>query len=205
VIRRRLVIALSALLFAAPSFAFAGPHDHHHMDKPCHPTPQQQREADEFARATIEAAKPYEDQTHALDEHFEPWVDLWKPVYHFVNYAHYYDWKVLDPKRPEAYVYAHTLTGEKLIGVMYSMEDPNRPPPDFGGCITNWHTHPQCKSPIGYSHIWEEDWGDCPPGWEEDPDGSELMLHVWTVEMEGGPYAMEPDPAWDCWPRPAPC
>ena len=198
---RALIVAVATLMLAGPSFATAQEPGHHGGDQPCQPTKQQQREADAFARATKAASKPYEDPLKALQDDFIPWVDSWKPVFHFVKYEHYYDWKVLDPKRPEAYVYAKTLTGIKLIGVMYSMEDPNRKPPDLGGCITRWHKHPQCLSPIGYSHIWEEDWGPCPPGWEED-GGSEPMLHVWTVPMKDGPYAYEPDPEWNCWPAP---
>ena len=201
---RYLIAPLATILMVVPSLASAQTHDHHHA-KPCHPTPEQQRETIAFARATQEAAQKYEDPVRALRDDFIPWVDSWKPIFHFVKYENYYDWKVLDPKRPEAFVYAHTLTGLQLIGVMYSMEDPDRKEPDFGGCITQWHRHPQCKSPFGYSHIWEEDWGDCPPGWEDDPSGSELMLHVWTVPMKGGPYAFEPDARWNCWPQPAPC
>jgi hypothetical protein len=204
-IARPILAILTSTLLAVPSFAAASPHDHHDHEAPCHPTEAEKRETAEFARATKAAAERFEDPSNALNDHYEPWVDSWKPIYHFVNYEHYYDWKVLDPERPEAYVYAHTLTGTKLIGVMYSMEDPDRPEPAFGGCITQWHRHPQCMSPIGYSHIWEEDWGSCPPGWTEDPEGSELMLHVWTVPMKDGPYAMDPDPEWYCWPKPTPC
>ncbi|HWL64697.1 MAG TPA: hypothetical protein VNP73_01880 [Actinomycetota bacterium] len=201
---KALACASALLLLAAPTFALAQEHDHHAGGE-CHPTPEQKHEAAEFARRTMAAAKPYEDPAYAFENDFIPWVDAWKPVFHFVKYEHYYDWKVLDPNRPEAFVYAKTNTGLQLIGVMFSMEDPGRKPPDFGGCITRWHTHPQCVAPIGYSHIWEEDWGGCPPGWEEDNGGSELMLHVWTVPMEGGPYAYHPDSSWECWPQPAPC
>ena len=198
-----LLVTLSLVLFVG-AFAHAGPHDHHTASS-CHPTPQQQREADRFADATIKATKKYADPQAALDDNFRPWVDTaYKTEHHYVNYAHYYDWRELDPKRPEALVYVHTVTGPKLIGVMYSMEDPGRKPPDFGGCITRWHTHPQCRTAFGYSHIWEEDWGDCPPGWTDDGK-SEPMLHVWTVPMEGGAYAMHSDDKYDCWPRPAPC
>lgn len=199
---------LAALVVAAIALplAPAGAQHHDHGDhKPCRPSTEERREAAEFARRTIRFVKRYEDVTTAMDDDFRPWVDTpYKSVHHYVNYAHYYDWRILDPKRPEALVYVHTTGGPKLIGVMYSMEDPDRKPPDMGGCITRWHTHPQCRSPVGYSHIWEEDWGDCPPGWEDD-GGSEWMLHVWTVPMKDGPYSFEPDGRWECWPLPAPC
>jgi len=200
---KRMTIAFLVAVLAAPVSVAAGPHEHHSR-KPCNPTPQQHREAAAFARATKAVAKKFENPAVALENDYVPWVDSWKSIYHFVNYGNYYDWRILDPKRPEAFVYAHTLTGPKLIGVMYSMEDPKRKPPPMGGCITRWHTHPQCRSPIGYSHIWEADWGDCPPGWTDD-GGSELMLHVWTVPMKGGPYAYHPDDDWYCWPKPSPC
>lgn len=196
-------VVVGALL--APWSPAASQHEHHGGDKPCHPTAEERREAAAFARATIAATRKYKDPAVALDDDFYPWVDTpYKSIHHYVNYAHYYDWRILDPKRPEALVYTHTASGPKFIGIMYSMEDPNRKPPDMGGCITRWHTHPQCQSPVGYSHIWEEDWGDCPPGWK-DEGGSEWMLHVWTVPMKDGPYAFEPDDKWDCWPLLAPC
>lgn len=201
--RRLIVTAAATVLMLTPGAAVAQPH-HHGGHKECHPTSEQAREAAEFAEATIAATKKYEDPSAALEDDYFAWVDWYKPIHHYVNYGNYYDWRILDPKQPEALVYAHTHTGPTLIGVMYSMEDPDRTAPPFGGCITRWHRHPQCRSPIGYSHIWEEDWGDCPPGWADD-GGSELMLHVWTVDMKDGPYAFEPDARWECWPRPAPC
>jgi hypothetical protein len=202
VILRRPVIAFAvATLFVAASPAIGGPDHHEGHQKPCHPTPEQRREAAAFARTTIASSERYSSPAAALADHFEPFVDSYRAVHHYINYENYYDWRILDPERPEALVYANTYSGPKLIGVMYSMEDPGRKPPDMGGCITRWHTHPMCKSPVGYSHIWE---GDCPPGWQEDGH-TELMLHVWTVPMSGGPYAFHPDAEWNCWPEPQPC
>ena len=203
--RRVLLVAAASLLVTiASGLAHAGPHDHHGGGQ-CDPTAQQESEAQRFASASIAATRKYQDPTVALEADFRPWVDTpYKSVHHYVNYAHYYDWRELDPKRPEALVYVHALGGPKLIGIMYSMEDPGREPPDFGGCITRWHTHPQCQTAFGYSHIWEENWGDCPPGWTDDGE-SEPMLHVWTVPMKGGPYAFHPDPRWECWPLLSPC
>lgn len=190
------------LVWGAPAGA---QHHDHGGHRRCNPSAEERREAADFARATKNAVAKYEDARAALDDDFVPWVDTpYKSIHHYVKYEHYYDWRILDPKRPEALVYVHTAGAPKLIGVMYSMEDPDREPPDMGGCITRWHTHPQCRSPFGYSHIWEEDWGDCPPGWEDD-GGSEQMLHVWTAPMKDGPYSYEPDARWECWPRPSPC
>jgi hypothetical protein len=192
------------LVVLSATFAFAGPPHHHGGHKKCDPTREEKREAAEFVKRTLAETKKYETPMDAMENDFHLWVDGWKNVHHYINYDNYYDWRILDPKEPEALVYAYSDSGPQLIGIMYSMEDPDRKPPDMGGCITRWHTHPQCRSPFGYSHIWEEEFGDCPPGWEDD-GGSEPMLHVWTVPMEGGPYAMHPDEKWGCWPRPAPC
>ncbi|MGH2729486.1 MAG: hypothetical protein ACRDJI_02635 [Actinomycetota bacterium] len=201
-LRRYVTVLAAVTLFVAASPALGGPDHHHGHQKPCHPTPEQRREAAAFARVTkASSAERYASPTAALADHFEPFVDTYRAVHHYINYSNYYDWRILDPERPEALVYANTYSGPKLIGVMYSMEDPGRKPPDMGGCITQWHTHPMCKSPVGYSHIWE---GDCPPGWQEDGH-TELMLHVWTVPMQGGPYAFHPDAKWNCWPEPQPC
>ena len=205
---RMLRITVSLVLSGALLIPFGNAahaqHAHHGHRKECNPTAEQRREAAEFARRTKAAVEKYENIAVAYQDNFYAWFDtFYKPIHHVINYEYYYDWRTLDPERPESLVYAHTHAGPQLIGVMYWLEGDRNPPP-MGGCITRWHTHPMCKSPIGYRHIWEEDWGDCPPGWENDGE-SEWMLHVWTVPMEDGPYAYEPDRRWNCFPRPSPC
>jgi hypothetical protein len=76
---------------------------------------------------------------------------------------------VLDPARPEGLLYGRTdHHGLVLIGAFYLME-PGEHGPQPGGCLTTWHTH--------------------------NGNGIE-MLHVWTVDMPGGPFANEWDPAY---------
>lgn len=199
--RRFLVGAIAiALVAASQTIASAGPHDHHGHEPACHPTAEQKREAAEFARETIAKAQKYELPIAALGDYYMPFADINRAITHYINYENYWDWTFLDPDHPEALVYANTHTGQKLIGVMYALQD-DMEPPDMGGCITQWHTHPMCTTAFGYRHIWE---GECPPGWTSS-GRSENMLHVWTVAMKGGPYAHSPDPEWYCWPKPRPC
>lgn len=196
---RRVVVAAITLIAVAfmSNAAPAGPHDHHHGDGACRPTPAERHEAAEFARVTIKHAEKFATPAHSMADGYVPFIDFWRPVGHYFSPQRYSDGVFLDPKRPEALVYANTWTGPKLLGILYSMEDEGRPYPDLGGCIVTWHTHPMCRNAAGVRHIWE---GNCPPG--ESYDGeSEWMLHVWTVPMKGNPYQAHADDHWYCWPR----
>jgi hypothetical protein len=84
----------------------------------------------------------------------------------------------LDPRRPEALIYAN-IPGRPLVlvGIMFSM--PRRAHGQTpGGPITRWHTHAVCANGIKRDLAPRPD-GSCRPG-ETLRQGSE-MLHVWLT------------------------
>ena len=91
-------------------------------------------------------------------------------VWHYTNDHDAHDGRILDPAHPEGLLYGRTdHHGLVLIGAFYLMEDPNVHGPEIGGCLTRWHVHKA---------------------------GAVEMLHVWIVDMPGGPFAEAPDPSY---------
>ncbi len=118
----------------------------------------------------------------------------WSTV-HYVNPAYLGDGSVLDPARPEALIYANTGRGPVLAAGMYLMNRPGEPGPDVGGCLTRWHTHTDlCFSPEALQVVgFVAGDGTCSQGSISyvPPD----MMHVWVVDVPGGPFAHEVDGA----------
>ena len=86
------------------------------------------------------------------------------------------DRRYLDPRRPEALIYAN-VPGRPLllVGVMFSMPRGKKGPTP-GGPITRWHTHKVCAAGAERGLTPRAD-GSCPPG-TKARQGSE-MLHFW--------------------------
>lgn len=84
----------------------------------------------------------------------------------------------LDPRRPEALIYAN-VPGRPLVlvGMMFSMPRGKRGPTP-GGPITRWHTHRVCVRGRERGLAPRPD-GSCPPG-TTARQGSE-MLHAWLT------------------------
>jgi hypothetical protein len=82
----------------------------------------------------------------------------------------------LDPRRPEALIYAN-VPGRPLllVGMMFSMPRGTKGSTP-GGAITRWHTHKVCARGAQRGLTPRPD-GSCPPG-TSARQGSE-MLHVW--------------------------
>jgi len=108
----------------------------------------------------------------------------------------------LDPRRPEALIYAN-VRGRKvvLVGVMFSMPRGVRGPTP-GGPITRWHTHRVCARGDERGRTPRPD-GSCPPG-TTSREGSE-MLHLWFTHDLRSAFAIHaPEPelcAEDLLPR----
>ncbi|MDP9441680.1 MAG: hypothetical protein M3P34_05810, partial [Actinomycetota bacterium] len=118
----------------------------------------------------------------------------WSTV-HYVNPAYLQDGSVLDPARPEALIYANTRRGPVLAAGMYLMNQPGEAGPEIGGCLTKWHTHTDlCFSPetLQVVRFVSAD-GTCTPG--SIPYVPPDMMHVWVVDVPGGPFAHEVDGA----------
>jgi hypothetical protein len=102
------------------------------------------------------------------------------------------DGRYLDPRRPEALIYAnvpaHPLV---LIGVMFSMPRGIRGPTPAGP-IARWHFHLVCARGTMRGLKPRAD-GSCPPG-QTLREGSEMM-HVWFTHDLRSAYAIHgPEP-----------
>jgi hypothetical protein len=95
---------------------------------------------------------------------------------HAEHHAYSHDALYLDPRHPEALIYAN-VPGHPLllVGVMFSMPRGMHGPTP-GGPITRWHTHKVCARG-GARGLAPRPDGSCPPG-TTARQGSE-MLHVW--------------------------
>jgi hypothetical protein len=95
---------------------------------------------------------------------------------HAENRRYSADRRYLDPKHPEALIYAN-IPGRPLlyVGVMFSMPRGKKGPTP-GGPITRWHTHKVCAHGAQRGLAPRAD-GSCPPG-TKARQGSE-MLHFW--------------------------
>ncbi|MDP8952579.1 MAG: hypothetical protein M3N18_10135 [Actinomycetota bacterium] len=131
------------------------------------PTPRQQEAADNLATETEESVAKYADPSGAEADGYQPISPDWRPITHHLNPAYQRDGEILDPGRPEALLYANTSKGPVLLGAMYLMPEPGTPGSQIGGCLTQWHAHSLL-------------------GWE-----TPQMMHVWTVDVPGGPFSDE--------------
>jgi hypothetical protein len=112
----------------------------------------------------------FADQKNARAAGYEPGTgsDVFQRAVHYGNKAEANAPGTLDPNHPETLVYGDTdRHGRVLLGVVYIVAERGQPGPDIGGCLTHWHSH-------GFD------------GYARD------MLHVWIVDMPGGPFA-DPD------------
>ncbi len=162
---------------AAPSPT--APHDHAGHDSTasdgeCHPTQAQQDAAAKLVADTKAAVvQRFANVQTAVAAGYRPNQSSTGDLGHYINDVYRNNDDILDPNQPEALVYARTdHHGIKLIGVMYMMPKPGMEGPQIGGCLTVWHHH----------------YGDDP-----GPTGDPEMLHVWTVDMPGGPFTNSPD------------
>lgn len=115
---------------------------------------------------------------------------------HYINVAYTLDGKTLDPTRPESLMYTPTRHGMVLVGVMYLMNIPGEFGPEPGGCLTRWHVHANlCYYPdFSIASQLQGTSTTCPAGqFRYIPPPA---LHVWFVDVPGGRFAAEVDPAY---------
>jgi hypothetical protein len=76
-----------------------------------------------------------------------------------------------------------------LLGAVYEMPRIGEPGPDFGGAVTRWHVHAAiCFSPVPPFLVGlVSPFGTCPSG--SFNVVTPAMMHVWTVDVPGGPYS----------------
>jgi len=155
-------------------------------------TPGQQAAAAQLLADTRASIARYQDPAAAIAAGFKPGpVSSAEPLRHFQNAANAN--AVLDPKRPQALVYAQTTHGLQLIGAMYQMRRAGQWGPDPGGPLTQWHQHEGiCFSPFGFEFSFETPFWTCPVG--STSITTPPMLHVWIIDNgKNGPFAADLD------------
>jgi hypothetical protein len=151
---------------------------HEHAAHACRPTADEQAAADRLVADTKAAIAKFAGTGRAMVEGYQPFGGPGRDrAQHYLNDTYRRDPAVLNQHRVESLVYGWTdRHGLVLIGALYIMPKAGMDGPEIGGCLTQWHIHE-----IG----------------PRDPNGNgaELpqMLHVWVVDMPGGPFAPEAD------------
>ncbi|MBW3614462.1 MAG: hypothetical protein KY439_04020 [Actinobacteria bacterium] len=161
----------------------------------CRASRDQQAAADRLLSGTKASAARFAALGAATAAGYVPATPpSWSTV-HYVNHSYLADGRILDPAYPEALVYANTARGPVLAAAMYVMARPGEPGPEVGGCLTKWHTHTDlCFSPDTLQVVgFVPPQGTCSNGSVNfvPPD----MMHVWVVDVPGGPFAHDVDGA----------
>lgn len=159
----------------------------------CSPTPAQQAAADRLFVDTKASLARFHDVAVATAGGYRPVTPVSWSTVHYLNAAHAQDGRVLDPAHPEALVYANTTRGPVLAAAVYLMGNVGEPGPEIGGCLTKWHTHTNlCFSLQSLQVVsFAAADGKCVSGTQNyvPPE----MMHVWVVDVPGGPFAHEVD------------
>lgn len=157
------------------------------------PTAEQQAAAARLLADTRAAIAPYRDPAAARAAGYRPNPGP-ERLQHWQNKA-YERGPVLDPRRPQALVYARGRSGPVLAGAMFQLPRRGMTGPDPGGPLTAWHSHDNiCFTPVGFELSLATPYGACPLG--AISVSVPPMLHVWTVDNPtGGPFAIDLDPA----------
>jgi hypothetical protein len=157
-----------------------------------HPTAAQVRAAEELAKATTAGISRYADIHAAIAAGYQPSGAATGTEVHLENKSN--DAFSLDPAHPQALVYVVANGKAALLGAVYRMPVAGRPGPQPGGAITRWHSHNICLTAIPPGIGLASPFGGCPAL----SIGATMpeMMHVWTVDHPGGPYAEAVDPQW---------
>jgi hypothetical protein len=156
----------------------------------CQPTSAQSHAATRLAADTRRGLARF---VHLRDARAAGYVPHWRGrevIKHYFNPGYVTDGRVLDPARPEGLMYAFTARGPVVVAAVYLMNRAGEPGRAVGGCLTPWHVHDNlCSSDPDSGMITglrSRD-GQCPRGqvrWAAPP-----MLHTWTIDLPGGPFA----------------
>ena len=137
---------------------------------PCSPSAKEIAAADKLVADTTIGLQAFRDVNAAVAAGYRPLGFEPNGVHHYINRSYVTDGAVLDPKRPEAILYATDPSGAMFAaGAMFMMGTPGEAGPRVGGCLTPWHSH-------GFPFA--------APGEE-----SAEMMHIWTIPLPGGPFA----------------
>jgi hypothetical protein len=172
----------------------SGGHDqaspHEHATGSCQPTFAQMSAATRLVADTRRGLARFASLRNALAAGYAPHWHRREALKHYFNPAYVTDGRVLDPARPEGLLVAHTDRGPVMVAAVYLMNRADEPGRAVGGCLTRWHVHHNlCSSDPANGRITgvQAKDGRCPPGqvsWAAPP-----MLHTWTIDIPGGPFA----------------
>lgn len=177
-----------------PPVAEVAGNDDHHGSEPGDLSDLTARERIE-AEALVTATKlalanaGYQDVAVAEAAGYRPVQPPTSQLVHYVKLTNLADPTVLDPAAPESLVYRSTADGPVLQGAMYILPSADSPIPSLGGLASHWHGHDDlCFSATTAMVVGTlgPD-GSCPPGAVNQV--TPPMLHVWTVDHPGGPFA----------------
>jgi hypothetical protein len=209
------VVALASMTWAADAESGAEPagggHDHavpaaagpghghdghggHDAAMPCGPSAAQMTAAVRLVDNTRRGLARFARLQDARAAGYAPHHNGREAIKHYFNPAYVLDGRVLDPKRPEGLMYAHTERGPVLIAAVWLMNRTGEPGKAVGGCLTVWHEHDNlCSTNPAKGLITglRSRSRPCPPG--QVPWRTPVMLHTWLVDVPGGPFAREID------------
>jgi hypothetical protein len=165
---------------------------HAHGEVASTPATYEQRvAANQLAEATRRGIGRYADVEAAIASGYQLSGPPLKTM-HYMHAGREHDDEVLQPERPEGLVYIKTQDGPLLVGAVLTIPRVGLSGPAPGGPITHWHTHNVCIAlpKIALAGL-ATPMGACPPGSINvtTPD----MMHVWTVDVPGGPFADDLD------------
>ena len=166
---------------------------HVHETGECRPTAAQQAAADKLIADTRAGTARFASLAGATAAGYRPVTPPALAVVHYVNLAYVDDGRELDPSHPESLVYVNTTHGPVLAGAMYLANQGDADPPQVGGCLTQWHTHTDLCFSIATQQVVDFTGpdGTCSAGqvhYVPPP-----MMHVWLVDVPGGPFAHDVD------------
>ena len=156
------------------------------------PTGREQAAADRLVASTRDGIARYEQVDVAVADGYAISGPDFSGVVHYENKRYMDDGVTLDPTRPEMLVYGVVEDGSYRLGAVYAVAWPKTESPDAGGgSITAWHSHTNvCFGLAGLVGI-VSPFGTCPALSVNVATGP--MLHVWTVDLPGGPFGLEPE------------
>lgn len=170
--------------------------DDHAGGADCRPTDEEREAAARLLDDTRAATARFQSIATAAAEGYRSASNPPLATDHYVNGAYATDGKVLDPARPEALMYTLTSHGPILVGVMYLTNHSGEAGPEVAGCLTRWHVHDNlCYAPdtMAIGGFTSES-GECPAGLVHLLPPA--ALHVWLLDVPGGPFAEEMDPGF---------
>lgn len=173
--------------------AVPDPAAHTHDASECRPSAAQQAAADKLIADTRAATARFSILAAATAAGYRPVTPPGLAVVHYVDPVYMDDGHELDPTRPESLVYVNTTHGPVLAGAMYIANQDDSNPPQVGGCLTQWHTHLDLCFSMATQQVVDSTGADgtCPAG--EVHYVPPPMLHVWLVDVPGGPFAHDVD------------